>query len=173
MKRIILAIISIAFLINNNTYGQCDDMIYELDNCISNADDGYSYLRKAFKEVDYVEYSDSYSDLIVALETAQTLCKKGKGSSEDAQLNASNVNYYASDCGCDDGESYCSSAESNADDAYTYSKKAYRYIDDALYTDNLEDMQYYIDDILRYLKKAYNAIEDAKNEAESAKYECE
>lgn len=173
MKRIILFAIFIIGLINGNVYGQCDDMINEIDECISDAEDSYSYLRKAFREVDYVEYTDSFSSLKEALETAQTYCKKGKNYADDAKSNASYANSYASDCGCSDGETYSSNAESNADDAYTYAKKAYGYIDDAQYTDNLEDMKYYVDDILRYLKKAYNAIESAKSEAESAKNECE
>jgi len=171
-RKILLAVFTIS-LLSGNIYGQCDDMIYEIDECISNADDSYTYLRKAYKEIDYVEYTDSFDELKEAIETAQTYCKKGKSYADDAKSDASDAYSYASDCGCDDGESYSSDAESSADDAYTYAKKAYGYIDDALYTDNLEDMKYYVDDILRYLKKAYNEIDEAKSEAESAKSECE
>lgn len=171
MKKIVL--IGIMIISISGLHAQCDDMIYEIDECISNAEDSYKYLRKAFKEVDYVEYTDSYDDLKEALETAQTYCKKGKNYADEAISDASDAYSYASDCNCSDGETYSSNAESNADDAYTYAKKAYRYIDDALYSDNLEDMKYYVDDILRYLKKAYRAIDDAKSEAESARYECD
>ncbi len=171
MKKIVL--IGILIISISKSFAQCDDMIYEIDECISNAEDSYKYLHKAFKEVDYVEYSDSFNELKEALETAQTYCKKGKSYAEDAESDASDAYTYASDCGCSDGESYSSDAESNAYDAYTYAKKAYHYIGDALYSDNLDDMKYYVDDILKYLKKAYNAIDDAKSEAESARYECE
>lgn len=173
MKRHFLLTLLFSGVISINILGQCNDMIYEIDECISNCENSYSYLKKAYKEVDYVEYTDSYNDLKEALEIAQTLCEKGKSSAEDAQSNASDASSYASECNCSDGESYSSNAESNADDSYSYAKKAYGYIDDALYTDNLEDMKYFVDDILRYLKNAYNAIEESKSEAESAKYECE
>ncbi len=49
--KILLAVFTIS-LISGNIYGQCDDMIYEIDECISNSDDILRYLKKAYNKID-------------------------------------------------------------------------------------------------------------------------
>ena len=73
--------------------------------------------------------------------------------------SASDAESYASDCGCDDGESSASEVQSTADDAYLYAKKAYN-------SDNLDDVQY-------YANKAKRSADDAKSSASYGGGECD
>ncbi len=71
----------------------------ECDDVKSNADDAYSYFKKAYNAS--------------SLDDAQSYAKNGMNASSSAEDEADD-----SECDCDD-------AESSASDAYSYGKKAY------------------------------------------------
>ena len=124
---------------------QCDDYQNAMYDAESYADDAYRYSKKAY-------YSDNLDD-------AQYYARKAKRSAEDAVSSASYAESYASDCGCDDGESSAYEAQSTADDAYRYAKKAYN-------SDNLDDAQH-------YANKAKRSADDARSSASYGAGECD
>jgi hypothetical protein len=98
----------------------------DCDDVKTYADDAYTYFKKAYNAS--------------SLDDAQTYAKKGMNASSDAEDEADD-----SDCDCD-------GAESSANDAYSYGKKAYN-------SEKLSDAQY-------YAKKAMKSASEITDEAE-------
>lgn len=168
--KVIFLFISIILTIQTS-FGQKSDVYDELTSSFDYAKTAISYGNNV---LGYIKKCGDQS----SLEDMQYYARKAKSEADDARLqsdyaetDAGDAEDEADEISCDDAENEADDAESNFSTADSRFDDAYSYLKKAEYSDNTDDLIYYLkkakdsaENGIRYAEDGLSDLQDAVNE---------